>query len=246
MIFSRIHRNLQRQDWSMVGLEFLAVVFGVFLALQADNWNEWRKERVEEQQFLQRLHSEVISSNGATKFGIDYMTEHARTAGIVLKSLNDCEVAEADRRDVANGLYQLGQVVPPNIPDGVIGELRFAGRADIIQSEEVKEAINMVVTGYNYYMNFHGDIVDRITPHVTNVSNHMIFDMDPATGAKTYIDWEAISFDVATVCNDSKFKASIATTQRHTYETIRWNQLALARHEHLATVVAAELERMND
>lgn len=245
MFFSRIHESLKRRDWLTIGLEFLAVVFGVFLALQADNWNEWRKERIEEQQFLQRLHNEIVTSNVATKFGIDYMTEHARMAGVILKSLNNCEIVEVDRKDVANGLYQLGQVVPPNIPNGVIGELRFAGRADIIQSEEVREAINQVVTGYNYYMNFHGDIVDRITPQVTYVSGHIIFHMDPATGAKQNAQWEELSFDVAAVCDDSKFKTSVATIQRHTYETIRWNQLALERHEYLATIVAAELERMN-
>jgi hypothetical protein len=245
MFFSRIHQNFKRQDWFTVGLEFMAVVFGVFIALQADNWNEWRKERIEEQQFLQRLHNELVTSNGATEFAIGYMTEHARMAGVVLKSLDACEVADVDKRDVANGLYQLGQVVPPNIPNSVFGELRFTGRADIIRSQEVREAISMVVTGYDYYMSFHGDIVDRITPHISYVSSHLIFHMDPETGAKLNVDWDDVSFDILAVCNDHKFKTSIATGQRHTYEAIRWNQLALARHENLANILVDELERIN-
>jgi len=245
MFFSRLHKNLKRQDWFTVGLEFLAVVFGVYLALQAENWNEWRKERVQEQQFLQRLHEAIVESNATMRFAIDYMGEHARMAGVVMKSLDACQIAAADRRDVANGLYQLGTVVPPYLPEGVFNELRIAGKADIIRSEAIRNSISTAVTGYDYYMSFHDDVVDRITPQAIYVGNHVVFHIDPEVGAKQFIEWDETTFDISTVCDDSRFKAAIAGVRRLTYEVIKWNELALHRHERLAETLASELKQVN-
>lgn len=59
MILRRITSAFRRQDWFAVGIETLIVVLGVFLGLQANNWNEARLERAELNQQLIGLRREL-------------------------------------------------------------------------------------------------------------------------------------------------------------------------------------------
>lgn len=52
MIFARLAKSLRRQDWTTLAVEFVLVVAGVFVALQADNWNQ---QRVAERKFRSEL-----------------------------------------------------------------------------------------------------------------------------------------------------------------------------------------------
>ena len=59
MILSRVIKHLREQNWTAIGIDFLIVVVGVFLGAQASNWNEERKVRAGEREFLMRLHEDV-------------------------------------------------------------------------------------------------------------------------------------------------------------------------------------------
>ena len=52
MVIRRIRDSVAKHNWFAVGVDLLIVIVGVFLGLQADNWNEGRldysKSRVTE------------------------------------------------------------------------------------------------------------------------------------------------------------------------------------------------------
>ena len=60
MILRRLTTAFRKQDWFTVGVETLIVVFGVFIGLQVNNWNEARGDRVDELSFLERLHPDIV------------------------------------------------------------------------------------------------------------------------------------------------------------------------------------------
>jgi hypothetical protein len=59
MIIQRITAAIRSQNWTNVIAEFLVVVLGIFVALQADNWNEARLDRKHERESLERLLREA-------------------------------------------------------------------------------------------------------------------------------------------------------------------------------------------
>ena len=59
MILRRISENVKSQNWFSVAVEFVIVVVGVFMGLQVQDWNEARKERIEEHELLGRLYEET-------------------------------------------------------------------------------------------------------------------------------------------------------------------------------------------
>lgn len=45
MILRSLNKHVKDQNWFAVGLDFLIVVFGVFIGLQVGNWNDAVRDR---------------------------------------------------------------------------------------------------------------------------------------------------------------------------------------------------------
>ncbi|NNU16524.1 hypothetical protein HK107_09350 [Parvularcula sp. ZS-1/3] len=61
MILRRVMEHVRTQNWVAVGIDFFIVVVGVFMGLQLGNWNDERRDRDEEQEFLIALHREILA-----------------------------------------------------------------------------------------------------------------------------------------------------------------------------------------
>jgi uncharacterized protein DUF6090 len=61
MLFRRLSAHLKAQNWFAVGLDFFIVVFGVFMGLQVQNWNEARADQSREASYLSNLAKDVRS-----------------------------------------------------------------------------------------------------------------------------------------------------------------------------------------
>lgn len=55
MILRRITANFRRQDWTAVAVELVVVVLGVFIGVQASNWNQARADAQLGRNYAQRL-----------------------------------------------------------------------------------------------------------------------------------------------------------------------------------------------
>ena len=63
MILQRLTNSLKERDWSTALVEILIVVIGIFLGLQIDDWNQARKDRIDEGIFLKSLHDDVLQAD---------------------------------------------------------------------------------------------------------------------------------------------------------------------------------------
>lgn len=61
MILRRLAQALKEQNWTAICIEFVLLVAGVFLGIQAANWNTARIERTQEATYLTRLAEDVRS-----------------------------------------------------------------------------------------------------------------------------------------------------------------------------------------
>ncbi|WP_294123460.1 hypothetical protein [Sphingomonas sp.] len=55
MIFKRTVAKLRAQDWVAIAIELLIVIIGVFVGIQAANWNQARVERLQTERMLSEL-----------------------------------------------------------------------------------------------------------------------------------------------------------------------------------------------
>lgn len=108
MILRRLADNLRAQNWASVAIELVIVILGVFIGIQAANWDQGRQERRETRQLLSQLDPELRTFQGF----LDELDEYyATTRGYAAKAeagwRGDPAVAD---RDFVIAAYQASQV----------------------------------------------------------------------------------------------------------------------------------------
>ena len=59
MILRRLTANFKTQNWIAIAIDFLIVVVGVFVGIQASNWNQARLEKRETEHLLKRIEPQI-------------------------------------------------------------------------------------------------------------------------------------------------------------------------------------------
>ena len=114
MILRRISEGIKNQDWFVVTVEVMIVVVGIFFGLQVDDWNDVRKDRALERQYLERLYSDILGSIEDNNAIDNWNTERVQSGSFILKVLAQGNLNEQDRArfDQAHEPGHLGEKLP--------------------------------------------------------------------------------------------------------------------------------------
>lgn len=66
MLLRRVIEHVKAQNWTAIGIDFVIVVVGVFVGIQAANWNEAQEFKGRERELLRELRSDIERSIAAT------------------------------------------------------------------------------------------------------------------------------------------------------------------------------------
>jgi len=72
MILGRVTANLRRQDWTAVVVELAVVVIGVFIGIQASNWNAERETEGKAARFAESLKADMRAEAWGYEYQIHY------------------------------------------------------------------------------------------------------------------------------------------------------------------------------
>jgi hypothetical protein len=59
MLLRRVMEHVRKQQWTAVAIDFVIVVAGVFIGIQAANWNEARADEARARGYLERIQSDL-------------------------------------------------------------------------------------------------------------------------------------------------------------------------------------------
>ncbi len=135
MLLRRITQHVKDQNWFAVGLDFLIVVFGVFIGLQVANWSAARADRADEKTFLNALHQDIVEAEQISK----------RILSLRIASFNNLENAVdilfertawrelSNKECTAIGNSHIAGIIWTDLPS--LSGLRDAGRTGIIRDD---------------------------------------------------------------------------------------------------------------
>src|SRR5210317_2190466 len=96
MILRRLAEAVREQNWFTVLLEVLIVVIGIFIGLQVDDWNEKRKDRHREIEYLQRIETELGQDIAEFEAGVVLAARRREYARLIMAALTDPELVRRD------------------------------------------------------------------------------------------------------------------------------------------------------
>ena len=147
MFLKRIGAALRARDWIAVALEFAIVVLGIFVALQAENWNQLRLDRQLEQAYISRLADE-------TRANLDTLNQNEQIFESKVRfilALPEMALQEASRpnpRAFMSELDNSSWVALPNLRSETYQELESAGRLSLIRDTALRNAIASNLNDY--------------------------------------------------------------------------------------------------
>jgi hypothetical protein len=107
MILQRMAKALRAQQWPTVVTEVMIVVVGIFLGLQADNWNNARLNQALATTYMSRIESELELQHKLLQRSSDYFT----TARVHAVSALNGFSGSADTLDQQFAGYWFGKTV---------------------------------------------------------------------------------------------------------------------------------------
>ena len=140
MLLRRIMAHCREQDWFAVFLDFLVVVVGLFIGLQADTWWEGRRELRLEQVYLAEL-AEDFAINGTRLEGRIGESEAILRAMVALQEQAVRDTPDAGG-DVLGAYVREIQNMPTFIAvDRAYDNLTGSGDLKLIRSRELRNAL---------------------------------------------------------------------------------------------------------
>lgn len=141
-ILARLARSLKARDWGAAVIEIAIVVIGIFIGLQVDAWNDVRKDRQEESDYLQRLHDDVATLVGMQQQRIETRMERledmADAADILIgvAPLTDWSKRHCDALAFSHIYVPLPMALP------ALDEMLSTGKLSLIRDIPLREALS--------------------------------------------------------------------------------------------------------
>ena len=198
--------------------EVALVVIGILIALQIDNWNEYRKEREQEKELLAQLKSEYQSNLEQldSKMGL---RDRMITACVKLLDYVD----HPGTRNTDSTLYYLGYTILTPTFDPIVNDIISSGRIQLLQNTLLKEKLSRwtsdvvqvteeEIVWLDYRSNHYRPLLEEnisirtLTYH--NWKNGLLetFQLDQSVNAKFGLTESKRSTDITALLDNPKFE----------------------------------------
>jgi len=138
MILRRVIKHFRNQEWTAIALDFLIVVVGVFVGLQAQQFAVDRENRRSEAIYLKRLHEEVLQTLQLREENVGRRFRNKEALNNVYRVLlGDVAPSKFSNKECyALTTMHIMSDVTADLP--TLTELLSAGKLDTIRSTEVR------------------------------------------------------------------------------------------------------------
>ncbi|MEM7282014.1 MAG: hypothetical protein AAF438_10345 [Pseudomonadota bacterium] len=245
MFLRRLSTDLRNQNWLAVGIELLVVAVGIFLGLQASNWNDDRVERTLEHGYLIRLHEDILESARGLERDNEFLEEQLSDQAIVLAALDACEFSPDDELAIQRGIGSLGWLNPPRLFRRTIDDLAASGRTNIIRSTQIKAELAGLVADVEFRDRVTESIFRMVEHHRSVLDKQVRYDVSKPLGGSPWA--VAVNFDIQTLCDEPRNASAVSVISFQTRERLIAYQALLNRYQSFLPLIENELQsRWND
>jgi len=149
MILRRLVTALRKQSWLTVVLELVVVVVGIFLGLQVDSWNDARKDRVLEQQYVASLKADFQADIEELDEAIALAKYRAQLGRLLISTIDKGRV-EGDPNEFIWAVFSSFLLNYPSYTRATINDLLSTGNLQLLQDSNLKAAVAEYYTDIEY------------------------------------------------------------------------------------------------
>ena len=236
MILRRLAEAMREHKWTTVVIELMIVVLGIFIGLQVDGWNEYRKDRIEEQIILARLAAEIAVAREDVRRDIDELQARIDDAHYVIAKLVEGVPPKDDDPRFASGLIGAARIELPFSGMATIRELQNTGKIMLILDSGVRAAISRLEDTYRKAEAYTGFVAVRLAPLSASIDVNV---------RRIGTDWDdtiALEYDFAELVANKEFRFVLSNLASFLTDNKAWMEQHLSSLEALQEALDAATE----
>jgi hypothetical protein len=141
MLLRSISSHVRSQNWLAVALDFVIVVTGIFVGLQADAWNESRKDRISERAAIEQLLSDFTANGVIVGRMVEFHAEKVEELTFAMNVLIKGELAPDESVRFRSAYISMFQLPPLGATMGGYDALIASGDFALIQDQELRSML---------------------------------------------------------------------------------------------------------
>ncbi len=138
MILRRITANFRRQDWTAVTIELVVVILGVFIGVQASNWNQQRAEDAKAQAYLVRIRGDLQTDQQSIDRRVVYWRQVNAYGKQAIHYAETGELVDGSAWKTVLAFYQASQLWQWQPTDTTYQEMRSGGELGLIRDQTMR------------------------------------------------------------------------------------------------------------
>lgn len=241
MILRRLAQHLKEQNWTAVVIEFVIVVFGVFVGIEAQQWSVEREQRRLEHAYLERVLADLNLSIETNELNITRLTGNSDGSTLVLNSLRSCSLPEGRRDAFADGLSDIAKVGPSVFVLSTVDEMLSAGTFSLIRSQRIRDSLNGLARDAKYQQNIYAVISAQLAASTATTNTRVIWTYQDHKTPFDPVAWTDMEIDFDALCKDKEYQAAVSNARYLTNAGISLNRRAITSLLGARSVLEQEL-----
>lgn len=209
MFFRRITDHFSKRNWAAIAIEFLIVVAGVFLGLQAQEWNQQRIDRDKERAYIERLAQDFSAIDRDLQRCLAVYRDSIEAIGMVSQSIDELVAANSketpDESAFADALIRMTAGEIPAGRAATFVEMLSTGDLSILQDAGLREALVAYDERAQINRVIWQSIREEMSAYGRPLYDHVRVGIDLDSNQTSSID----DFDIAAMAEDPGFLAML-------------------------------------
>jgi hypothetical protein len=142
MITRRLAQSLRDQNWTTITIEFVLLVIGVFLGIQAANWNAQRADDERARAYLTRIRGNLLTDQVSIQRRVDFWNVVIAEGKAAIRYAETGELVDGSAWKTVRAFYQASQLWQWVPADATYQEMRSGGELGLIRDEVLRESLS--------------------------------------------------------------------------------------------------------
>jgi predicted NAD-dependent protein-ADP-ribosyltransferase YbiA (DUF1768 family) len=141
MLLRRVVEHARKQEWTAIAIDFVIVVVGVFIGIQAANWNEARTDAALARDYLERIQRDLFADIARYENRIRFWSTVSNYGRKGLAYAETGQQGDATRWSLLLAYFQASQVAEFWTRSTTYDELKSAGELRLIGNLRLRDAL---------------------------------------------------------------------------------------------------------
>ncbi len=145
MLLRRVIEHVRKQEWTAIAIDFVIVV-GVFIGIQAANWNAMRADQSRARGYLERIHSDLNADLANYENRMRFWSAVSNYGRAGLAYADGRQSRDATQWDFLLAYFQASQVGEFWTQSTTYDELKGAGELNLIGDLDLRNSLAQYYT----------------------------------------------------------------------------------------------------